>query len=126
MILRDILETATDYTNIRVVANVSGEDIELAISDGKNAIPSRYNKLAVENISIGGDNEPTLIVEVEKSCELQLALRLNTIIQDYDPYGYRDAGINLDMCIDHIINSPLDTIDYLMDIIDRMKEKKNG
>jgi hypothetical protein len=126
MVLQDILETATDYTNISVVTNVRGEDIELAIYDGKNAIPVRYNELTVKNISIGGDNDPTLIVEVGTPGEVYLALRLNTIIRDYDPYSYRDAEINLDICIDHIINSPVDTIDYLMDIIENMKEEKNG
>lgn len=126
MILRDILETATDYTNIRVVANVSGEDIELALYDGKNGIPDRYHELEVQNISIGGDNDPTLIVEVAKPGELYLAIRLNDIIRDYDPHGYRDAEMNIDICMDNIINSPVNTIDYLMDIIERMKEKENG
>ena len=126
MILRDILETATDYTNIRVVTNVCGEDIELALYDGKNAIPVKYNELEVKNISIGGDNDPTLIVEVAKPGELYLAIRLNDIIRDYDPHGYRDAEMSIDMCIDNIMNSPINTIDYLMSIIENMKEKENG
>lgn len=124
MILQDIINVATDYTDIRVLTNVRGQDIELGSYDGKNSIPEKYNNFVVENISIGGDNEPTLIVEVEKTPEIYLALRLDAIIQDYDPYGYRDAEMNVSMCLDNVENSPVDTIDYLLDIIEQMKEKK--
>ena len=47
-----------------------------------------------------------------------LAEKLNTIMKEYDPWGYRDAEYSVEQALYDIENSPEKVIDGLLDMLD--------
>lgn len=57
---------------------------------------------------------------------VKIAERLKAVLEEYDPYGCKDAELDVQMCLDNITVAPVDTIEYLVTIIeDLMEDKEN-
>lgn len=57
---------------------------------------------------------------------VKIAERLKAVLEEYDPYGCKDAELDVQMCLDNIKVAPVDTIEYLVTIIeDLMEDKEN-
>lgn len=57
---------------------------------------------------------------------VKIAERLKAVLEEYDPHGCKDAELDVQMCLDNITTAPVDTIEYLVTIIeDLMEEEEN-
>lgn len=57
---------------------------------------------------------------------VKIAERLKAVLEEYDPYGCKDAELDVQMCLYNITTAPVDTIEYLVTIIeDLMEDKEN-
>ena len=57
---------------------------------------------------------------------VKIAERLKAVLEEYDPYGCKDAELDVQMCLDNITVAPVDTIEYLVTIIESLMEDKEN
>ena len=54
---------------------------------------------------------------------MTVAERLNDFIQRYDPYGYADNEGSVEKTEKALMNTPLDVVSELLDILEDMEER---
>lgn len=92
----------------------------LAHYDGKDSIPENLNNCEVKTFT--DLNNLTIMVKVPKLPTL--AERLDKVMQDADPYGYRDSEMSVEEAERCIEQDPESVIEDLVSILEGYMEEE--
>lgn len=122
MTLDEFVEMFTPDTKVRVVVKHEGKYYNVGNYESAKAQYGDRPVLANEvSYDYHGEDGTMLRVPIESSL-WNIGARLNEVIKSYDSYGHADAGLDVRECVFNITQKPVDTIEYLLSIIEDLMD----